>query len=155
MLADIDRMVVNYDILITDFDTAAQRLAEATAAVQGHDLSGYGSDLAAVFGVLTDIYAQSRDQLQRAVETNPERVLRGEYFIREGGDFLRSVRTEVLSADPLESFVEFTTYLVDNCPTLEAMLGDAWQVTQPDRTAYRHWDTTALGSVPSTTTRIP
>ena len=149
-LADIDRMVVLYDMFIEDFEAAAKRLREATAVDRRHELSGYGSDLAAVFEVLTDIYTQSRDQLQQAVDTEPERVLRGTYFVREGNINL-SIGQAVLSPDPLDSFQNFTTYLVANCPTLEANLADAWLITERLRTGYRHWDTSALSS---TTTAV-
>ena len=96
-LADIDRMVL-YDMFITDFEAAAKRLREATAADRRHELSGYESDLAAVFEVLTDIYTESRDQLQQAVDTEPERVLRGTYFVKEGNINL-SIGQAVLSPD--------------------------------------------------------
>lgn len=138
-LADIDRILAIHDSFIEDFETAAERLATATAGVGNHALSGYGQDLEDVFLALTQVYTQSRDELQEAMATDPDGVLLGNYF-----NIVPAVSEAVNPSEPLASFQAFGKHLADNCPALQTILVDAWRITNPPRTGYSHWDTTPL-----------
>lgn len=96
-----------------------------------------------MFTALTPIYTQLRDELQDAMATEPERVLRGDYFSRDE-NIVAPVFEAVLSSEPIASFQTFGKYLAENCPALQTILVDAWRITRPPRTGYSRWDTRPL-----------